>query len=228
MAEYNMNYEEIRQFLDTTIKKLDKPETIKKYQAEILAAITARDEDDNVYLTAINESVELWENQIGTPSELLLGTRYIVIKDSVLYFIEMAAASGLLAFILNNLSKPEKIMTVNDISTATNVAVGLIRLFQSVAELEDFDFCIYMQAVTHFKEHKPFTIDELKDWFPHGEKCDCNMHNSKWNCTHILDDDSCNMLQVDNLSIALDSLCNNKKILKRVCKERHFEYSFKW
>lgn len=53
------------------------------------------------------------------------------------------------------------------------------------------------------------------------------MHNSQWECEHVLEDDSCNMLQNNALSIALDSLYD-KNLLNRVRKDKHFVYSFKW
>lgn len=85
MAEYNMTYEEIKNFIDEQIREVDNEQNLKKYRAEILAAITANDAEGDEHKT-INESIELWKNQIGTPSELLLGTRYIVIKDTLLVF----------------------------------------------------------------------------------------------------------------------------------------------
>lgn len=223
MAEYNITYEEIQEFVDEYINKSQDSENLKLHRSEILAAITARDESDREDNTSMKETIELWENQVGSPSELLLGTRYIVIKDSVIKFIKMALTSGLIDAIVKN---PQNSMTGLTVGSVFGIVFSLIDIFKSVSELEDFDFCVYMQAVTHFREHREFTVNDMKQWFPHGSNINCNMHNSKWDCEHLLNDDTCNMLQRDYLKEALDSLCR-KNLLTFKRKDAEWTYAFK-
>lgn len=223
MAEYNITYEEIQEFVDDCINRSQDSENLKLHRSEILAAITARDESDKENHTSIKESIELWENQVGLPSELLLGTRYIVIKDSVIKFIETALTSGLIDAIVAN---PQNPMTGITVGVVSGVVFSLIDIFKSVSELEDFDFCVYMQAVTHFRAHREFTINDLKQWFPHGSDANCNMHNSKWDCEHLSSDDTCDMLQRDYLKEALDFLCK-KNVLIPKRKNAECVYAFK-
>ena len=223
MAEYNMTYEEIQEFVDNCINKSQDVNILNLHRSEILSAITARDENDRENHTSIKESIELWENQIGAPSELLLGTRYIVIKDSVITFIEAAFTSGLIDAIIENPQNPMSGVTVG---VASGVVFALIEIFKSVSELEDYDFCVYMQAVTHFRAHREFTQSDLEQWFPHGSDTNCNMHNSKWDCEYFMPDDTCSMLQQDHLKEALDSLCR-KNLLTSKRKEMKWTYTFK-
>lgn len=227
MAEYSMTYQEIKEFVESCIDKCNDNKALKQHQAEILAAITSKDDDNASNNTAITKSLELWENQLGAPSELLLGTRYIVIKDSIIKFFSIAATSGLLDAIILARSTPENPLAGFSISVGASVVEGLIGVFQSAAQLEDSDFCVYMQALTHFRQHKDFTIEDLNQWFPHANNKTCNMHNSKWDCDHLIEDDICTMLQGDNLSNVLDSLYN-KKILNRRTENGKQVYSFKW
>lgn len=227
MAEYNMTYEEVRDFVDECIALSSQSEEVKLHRPEILAAITARNENDHEMKTSIKESLELWKNQIGTPSELLLGTRYIAIKDSVIVFIREAFTSGFIDTIISAKTipgNPEEHITLGVVS---GIICALIDVFKSVAKLEDYDFCIYLQAVTHYRAHKEFTIDDLKEWFPHTGHLECNMHTSKWDCEHWKDDDSCDMLQGDKLEKILYSLYNDKKLLNRKWEHENYVYSFK-
>lgn len=223
MAEYNMTYEEIQEFVNNCISKSEDVNTLSSHRSEILTAITARDENDRENDTSIKESIELWENQVGTPSELLLGTRYIVIKDFVINFIEAAFSSGLIDAIISNFQNPKSEISVRH---AFGVVSALSEIFKSVSTLEDYDFCVYMQAVTHFRAHRKFTQRDLEHWFPHGNNTNCNMHNSKWDCEHLMNDDTCNMLQQDYLKAALDSLCR-KNLLITEQEKTEYVYRFK-
>lgn len=213
MAEYNMTYDELKGFVENCI---DNPEShLTDYKAAILAAVTTNVNNSNPGETG--EMLSLWENQIGRPSELLLGTHYIRIKDSMLAFIEVACSSGLVdALIAPN--------PVSGITVAYGVAHSLVKLFASVSKLNDLDFCIYMQAVCHFKAHKLFSKDDLLDWFPHGENLTCNMHNSKWDC-EFFDNDKCSILADGGIDKALVSLIE-KGLLNQEHKDEQYFYKF--
>lgn len=222
MAEYTMTYEEVKEFVDNCISESENAGILNSYRSEILVAITARDENDKGNQASIKESVELWENQVEAPSELLLGTRYIVIKDSVIKFIEAALTSGLIDAIITN---PQSPMTGMTVGVASGIVFALIEIFKSVSELEDYDFCVYMQAVTHFRAHRKFTQSDLEHWFPHEGDMICNMHNSNWDCEYLMDDDTCNISRRDHLKDAIDSLCRkNLLIVQRKGAEQKYKF----
>lgn len=217
MAEYNMTYNELKIFVDKCIDGAEKKANLSEHKVEILAALTVNSSSDNS--TEMKDIISLWDNQIGKPSELLLGTRYIRIKDSMIAFIEVACCSGLVDALISN--NPVAGITVGVIS---GILRSLIGFFTSVSNLDDLDFCIYMQAVCHFKAHKPFTKNDLREWFPHGENLICNMHNSKWDCEFI-ENDKCSMLTDTGIEQALDSL-TGKGLLIRERSEKQYFFKF--
>lgn len=227
MAEYSMTYADAKSFVSDCINNSPTPENLEPHKVEILAALTMRTADigDNIS-GELRESLELWENQVGNPSKLLLGTRYFSVKSSVIKLVESMITSGLMDLVISNIqAKVPNPMYGMTIGVGSAVVLGLADIFKSASELQDHDFCVYMQAVTHFHEHKRFQKSDLLEWFPHGEKKECNMHNSKWECEYYMDDDSCSMLKLDNLDKALKSL-EEKKLIKPEHENRQYYYSF--
>lgn len=216
MAEYNMTYDELKGFVENCIANSESKPRLTEYKAVILAALTANANNNNP--SEMKDMLSLWENQTGRPSELLLGTHYIRIKDSMLAFIEAACSSGLVDALIG----PNSVSGIT-VAVASGVAHSLVKLFASVSKLGDMDFCIYMQAVCHFKAHKPFSKDDLLDWFPHGGNLTCNMHNSKWDCD-FFENDKCSILADGGLDKALVSLIE-KNLLKK-CKNKQYFYEF--
>ena len=103
--------------------------------------------------------------------EFIVLDRSISLEDFILSFLQAAISSGLLGLIVSG--------------SPLNVAPAIIPLYKLVREikkLEPYERCIYMQAVTHFKKHKYFTIEEMKGWFPNEGNPRCNMHSDKWHC----------------------------------------------
>lgn len=219
MAEYYISYNDMFQFIEDNLKEND--ENVNKYKAEILTALTgdfeAKKFDD------ISEMVSLWDNQIIQPSELLLGTRYIRVSDVAMFFIEVALNSGLFeALIAFCLEQPIDF----EMTGVFDIVLSIQKLISSVCTLDDMDFCIYMQAVTHFRKHKEFDINDLKDWFPQTSNR-CNMHTSKWNCTYYNnEDDTCSIMSSDNLNKALESL-EKKGILRKEYNGEKYTFQFK-
>lgn len=219
MAEYNMTYNDLKRFIDRCIEISENKMNLSKYKAEILAALTLNEISDNSMETS--DAISLWENQLGTPSELLLGTRYIRIKDSMIAFVEAACCSGLIDALLS--VDPVTGLTV---SVIAGVMMSLRNLFTTVSDLDDQDFCVYMQAVTHFKTHKFFTKEELLEWFPHDMNLICNMHNSKWDCD-FLESDRCSIIVKGGIEKALESL-DKKSLLICEHKDKTDYYKFPW
>lgn len=213
-----MTYEELMQFVDECIEKSEHQDNLLKCKSKILASLTVNDNNNNS-MEIKDDMLDLWENQIGTPSELLLGTRYIRIKDSMISFVELALCSGLL----------DALISANSISGITlsvgaGVLCSLLDLFTNVSKLDDLDFCIYMQAVCHFKEHKCFTKKDLLEWFPHGAEHICNMQTSKWDCEFI-DHEQCRIISDNGIDEALDSLMR-KNLLTVDRTDKQYRYKF--
>lgn len=103
MAEYRMTYLDAKKFIDDCADKSSTPELIKSHSPEILAALTAKTSVDcGMNEKSLDETVTLWKNQIGNPSELLLGTKYFSIKSSMIELVEGMAGSGILDLIISN------------------------------------------------------------------------------------------------------------------------------
>ena len=227
MAEYRMTYLDIKNYVEECADKSSASELIREHLPEILAAVTAKANDDQeISKVVLNDTVTLWRNQIGSPSEIVLGTKYFSIKSNIIELIGAMISSGIMdTVILNCLSGSECIFQGITMGAVTGVASTLIQILKSASNLEDHDFCVYMQATTHFREYKEFTKDDLLQWFPHKPNTTCNMHNSKWDCEYYTEDEECEMLQDGHLDFALASL-KEKKILDAKRKDRKDYYSF--
>ena len=146
---------------------------------------------------------------------------------NMLDFLQIFINSGLADALITSLTTGNPlVMPSMSLSSSTGVAIPLWDLFQSVKNLDDWDFCIYFQALTHFREHKEFTLAELKEWIPSAEKKQCNMHTHEWDCTYYSkNDDSCNLHKNESLNSALKSL-HDKKILVMSSNETEPVYCF--
>lgn len=218
MAEYHMTYEEIASVVDEAIREAKEQENLQAYQPAIMAAITGDYEQDN--LKEIPEMITLWKNMIAKPSQLLLGTRYIRIQGVMIEVIKLALTSGFVDALITYITGGSVGFSV---SLGTTVAITLYDLFGRASKLEDDDFCVYLQAMTHYHQYRAFTEEDLMDWFPHGGNDICNMHNSTWRCDHLKDGDICGVDR-QKIQSALNTL-RCKGILKRE-KDDNGQYTF--
>ncbi len=72
---------------------------------------------------------------IGMPSELLLGIRYILIKDFMIAFIEVAFSSGLMDAVLSG-----DFVKGITAGVASGALCSLTKLFSSINSLDERDF----------------------------------------------------------------------------------------
>lgn len=171
-----------------------------------------------------NQDIEMWNNTVETPSEFLVGKKYIVIKDSVLALIKASIGAGIIDVIIKSIG-----------NTTIPVLIGtcafeLYELYSSASELDDGDFCVYYQAMTHYAVRKKegFTIDELKSWLPKKFNDSCNMHNSTWVCDYYdIDTDSCSFCDDNKIKTALRSL-ESKNLINKKKRNNIYHYRFKW
>ncbi len=223
MAEYYISYKELENLLDQYIAEAADGTQLIEHKAEILSALTGDYEQEN--WDSAKEMISLWENQINTPSQLLLGSRYIRVQQIMLNFLKVACVSGLIDALIVYISQGN--FTGFTVSVGSGIAVALWELFTTVKKLDDWDFCGYMQATTHFREYNEFTIEDLKSWFPDAERPICNMHNNTWDCDYLEEaTDICKMLQKQALEKALKSLYD-KGLLMAKKDARKYVFKFK-
>lgn len=221
MAEYYISYKELEKLFDQYIAETVNSVQLVEHKAEILAALTGDYEQGNC--DSAKEMISLWENQINTPSQLLLGSRYIRVQQIMLDFLKASCTSGLIDALIVYISQGSFVGFT--ISVGTGITIALWELFTNVKKLDDWDFCVYMQATTHFREYREFTIDELKDWLPSVEHPTCNMYNSTWDCDYLEPTGKCNIIQAQKVEQALKSLYDKGLLMLR--KDDH-KYVFKF
>lgn len=222
MAEYYISYKELEEVVNQYITNIPNNDRLVEYKAEILSALTGDFEPNDA--ENVKETVALWKNQIEKTSQLLLGTKYISIQQTLLAFLKLALTSGLIDAVI--LYVTQGTLLGFTFAVGSNIAFTLWEWFTSVKNLDDFDFCIYMQAVTHFNEYKYFTIQDMKSWFPTEQNQICNMHNSTWDCDHLNIDNTCDIIKKEKINDALKSLYK-KGLLDYITENDHYSFKFK-
>lgn len=210
MAEYYLTYKEFSDYIDECIStSCGDRKLLEEHKSEILAAFLNEYETNSIERTeSIQEMVELWQNQISQPSEMLLGKRYVAIQSGIMEFLKTFITSGIIEAII----KPIKAQTPFEvgITTSISIALAILEVFTKTKKLEDWDFCVFLQARTHYCSNEEFSKSDLLEWFPSDLNPICNMHNSIWKCSYYQDEtNNCKI----NIERALNSLLQ-KDILK--------------
>lgn len=222
MAEYYISYKELEKLIDQYIKDSVDCTQLTEHKAEVLSALTGDYEQNN--WNSAKEMISLWENQINKPSQLLLGSRYIRVQQTMLDFLKVSCTSGLIDALIIYISQGD--FAGFTVSVGAGITVALWELLTAVKKLDDWDFCIYMQATTHFREHSEFTIEELRSWMPSEKNLICNMHTDNWECDYLEENDICSIAKKNKVEQALKSLYD--KGLLGLRKEEHkYFYKFK-
>lgn len=220
MAEYYLSYGDIYKLIDDCI--CEEQVYCNEHKAEILTAITCnmnRSEKKD-----INEIVSLWDNLVLQPSDLLLGTRYIRISDIALCFIEIALNSGFIDYIIQLKTGQAPPLQV---SISASIVLSIHSLLSSVCKLNDWDFCVYLQAVKNFHRHKEFSKETLVEWLPEfGTECNIE-NNSKWCCSYKTENNICNFACSESIDKALNSLCL-KGILQAKNEDGQYVFKFEY
>ncbi len=222
MAEFYMSYDEFYQFVDSNID--EQYSNAKDFEAEILTALTSYI-DEGTNLKNIPDMVSLWELEDKPSSELLFGKRYIKLSETTLVMLSAFLTSGVADAFIQSISQNPSQFGLS-VAMCTSVVVALNSLFKAVSKLDVWDFCVYMQATTHFNTHKSFTKTDLDSWFTACQN-GCNMHDSRWDCKHRRQDDSCCILEDDRLQTAINSLVS-KGILISEYNEGAETWKFKF
>lgn len=212
MAEYYLTYKEFSEYIDECIlggigdKKL-----LEEHKSEIMAALLSECESNGSERNeSIQDMVELWQNQVSKPSELLLGKRYIAIQSGMIEFLKKFITSG----IIEEIIKPIQTQTSVEIgiTSSITIALAIYEIFSKTKNLDDWDFCVFLQVRRHYCQNKEFSKSDLLEWFPNGVNLTCNMHNLIWRCSYYLEEtDNCDIRT--NIERAIASLLQ-KEILK--------------
>lgn len=220
MSVYYLSYEDLSNFYDKCITKENCKsyyDNYVKHKAEILSALTC-DSNANGKIQA-DTVTAFWQEGLQGRSKFLFGTKYISVKSVMLNLLEAFCCSGFLDEIIN--SCVNNCGLTLGLSIPINIFMGVKRVFESIQPLEDWDFCIYLQAVHHFKAHRQFTIEDLSSWFPNGNDKKCNMHTDKWDCSYFCaEQDSCTIISEDNILQAVKSLCSKGILVEKIVERK--------
>lgn len=136
-----------------------------------------------------------------TPSQLYLrDSRYhIRIKDIVIAFVEDLFLKKIIN-VITGISDPNM-----DIGSIIILIKKIIKDY--VVKLDESNYCIYLQAITHLSEHKGFTCKEIIEWLPkYGGKC--NMHSDNWTCPYR-ENDLC-IFDINNMDGILHKMIDKR------------------
>ena len=128
-----------------------------------------------------------WEEQTDKSAQaIVMKKNYITINGRLLFLLSVIG-SGVMTLVLDQCSSGvplNGVFIAGAAAASANCVVALYSWLKSIEKLEDDDFCVYMQALTHFHQYKEFSMQDLISWFPECGKV-CNMHNSKWDCDFL-------------------------------------------
>lgn len=128
-------------------------------------------------------------NDIDTPSRYhgVIGTKFVSISDIGMDFLAFIMCNGSADYIVYCASNQ------SFVAPSAGLAMGLAYFIYSelkkVVQLRGDEYCIYKQAVTHFRRHEEFSLLDMIEWLPDQNR-NCNMHNDKLYCRYR-DDDFC-------------------------------------
>ncbi len=115
----------------------------------------------------------------------IVGTSFVPISDIGIDFIAFIICNGPADYILYCIDNKTLLSTGFALSSA--IAYFVYSELKKVVKLTGYEYCIYKQAVTHFKRHEDFSLEDMRDWLPIKNEV-CNMHNEKLYCKYRVND----------------------------------------
>jgi len=225
LAEYEMSMKDLEEVLDEIISRMEDSSLVVQHKAELLAAIDFSYQD-NPYnnFKEQEQLLQLWSNIDGPESQLVMGQKYISVHDSMLAFLEAFLTGGLADYVIEHGFCSQPTLENLTVATVSGVVFAIVNIFHNASSLEDDDFCVYLQCVSNFREYKEFTLGDLIEWVPFGKTC--NMHNEKWECDYLEQDDKCSMSK-ERIEKALSNLMS-KNILDKRHEDKTDYFKFRW
>ncbi len=212
MAVFEVTREYLGKFVDAQIEKNQR---LKDFREDLVDMLASNTPDPGDFRLEDMENESSWPYEKKEPTQLYIrDSRYhIRIKDLVVDFFENVFTGALLDamlfwFGLSSVAECSSIGITKDFILFVKRVVK-----EYVIKLDNTEFCIYLQAITHLKEHQEFSVDEIKGWLPAGVGSLCNMSTDKWNCSDRIS---------GKCYFAIDKL---DKILQKMVSKNIIEYS---
>ena len=183
MAVFEVTRNSLEKFVDLQIEK--NPE-LDEFREDLLDMLTCNTLDLSDAIREDMESDSSWPYENKEPSQLYIrDSRYhIRIKDLVIDFFENVFTGVLLDAMLY-MFHVDGIGKVSSVKITRDFILFVKRVVKEyVVKLDNIQFCIYLQAITHFKEHQVFSINNLMNWLPETSDDLCNMYSNRWYCSY--------------------------------------------
>lgn len=184
MAVFEVTRQYLGEFVDAQIEKNQK---LKDFREDLIDMLASNTPDPNDFMLEDTGNESSWPYEKKEPTQLYIrDSRYhIRIKDLVVDFFENVFTGALLDAMLFWFGL-SSVAEVSSIGITKDFILFVKRVVKEyVIKLDNTEFCIYLQAITHLKEHQEFSIDEIKGWLPVGVGSLCNMYTDKWNCPDL-------------------------------------------
>lgn len=187
---YDLTYEDITSFIQEVIKNNIDLNNWSQENTDVAAVLESifyiRDTD-----IIGKEFVSDKDGYYGVGSKASLyridSKQHICVKSMVLDFIKIFFSPEVWHTIKAIYCKFKNIadenFKVEDIYIIiTNLKKAIVN---NIVKLTDENFCLYLQMVTHFKEHAPVSIEEMIEWLPDFE-AGCCWDATDWECRYCV------------------------------------------
>lgn len=206
MAEYQISYKELSDFINQEIKSVkdeDRRKLLKAHEGELLCALTSNlSHPEGKDLDA---QILLWNNLLEQPSKSVMGDWIVSQKDIVLAFVKVAISSGLLEAMLMLPDTP--ISLHKGIIIGGSIVLILYELFQKASKIDDCDFCVYSKIAFHLDDFKVgFEKSNIMKWCSGNT---CNHSINRFYCEHKQKNKTCE-LDENDIENSLKSLCQKR------------------
>lgn len=203
MAVFEVTREYLEEFVDAQIEK---NQEFRDFREDLIDMLTSNTVDSSDFALEDIRDENSWPYEKKEPTQLYIrDSRYhIRIKDVVVDFLENVLSGALLDAMLHyfGLSSGAE-ASLKDITVDFILFVKRV-IKEYVVKLDNTEFCIYLQIITHLKEHQEFSAEEIKGWLPAGVGRRCNMPTDKWACPD-LNDGACGF-DADKLNKILEKM----------------------
>lgn len=209
MAVFEVSRDYLEKFID---QKIETNKTLIDFREELIDVLVTNTSDIDFVGDCDDDN---WPFEKKEPTQFYIrDSRYhIRIKDLVVDFFENVFTGSLLDAMLFwfGLSTAASVSTIAITKEFILFVKRVIKEY--VIKLDNSEFCIYLQIITHLKEHTAFTFEELLLWLPKNDGDLCNMQTNKWLCPYK----GQNQCRIDEEEV--------KKILKRLLSKDILDYS---
>lgn len=152
----------------------------------------------------------------------ILGTKFVSISDVGIDFLAFIMCNGPVDYVVYCVSNQNLVLP--SVGLAVQIAYFIYLELKKVVQLRGDEYCIYKQAVTHFKRHEAFSLEEMIEWLPQLNKA-CNMHNDKLYCRYR-DNDLCTVKWQKERVLDIMQAMVDKEILKLGQNKNTFKLNY--